>query len=56
MYFASLEQYTLPPLSENVLAGIETLKDDVDSYHRFIETFGTHFITSFKSGARFGKI
>ncbi len=55
MYFASLEQYKLPLLSENVLNGIETLKDDEKAYDRFIETFGTHYITSFKSGAIFGK-
>ena len=46
--------------SANFVASIETLidnngTDDLTSYYSFIENFGTHYLTSFKSGAKYGE-
>ena len=56
-YTASILEYSSPPLSQNFLDGLKSLKKDYnkEEYKRFIQTFGTHYIKTANMGATYGQ-
>lgn len=56
-YQAKILTYTPPELHPNFLAGIKQLPESYDAskYFKFIEAFGTHYVTELNMGAVFGQ-
>lgn len=54
VYSAAQHNYEKPAVSKNFVKGVHSLGDNIADYHKFISTFGTHYITSIKMGAKFG--
>ena len=56
IYDGQLQTFALPFFSKGFLAGVDTLSAtyDKESYSKFIEAFGTHYVSKIKMGARFG--
>ena len=58
VYSGAILIFNPPNLSQNFINGVTSLDEeyDQDDYVNFIQNFGTHFISHFKMGARYGFI
>lgn len=54
VYSAAQHNYDKPSVSSNFVKGVHSLTDDIHAYHRFLDTFGTHYIKSIKMGSKYG--
>jgi hypothetical protein len=56
-YVIDIEEYTLPSVTQNFLAGLATLPVtyNEEKYMKFIGTFGTHYVSKASMGALFGQ-
>lgn len=58
VYDASMQVYNMPQFSVNFQQGLEELQGEYDpeKFYKFIDTFGTHFVSEVHMGAKYGYI
>lgn len=57
IYYADIDYYTPPDLSDDFKEGLKTLTETYmkEPYLHFIKTFGTHYVSQITMGAMFGQ-
>ena len=53
LFEAALEDYSFPKFTTNFENGVSTLAEDINSYYRFLDAFGTHYLKQMKMGSRY---